>query len=621
MRYLDKINCPSQLKGLRIQQMNALAAEMRDFLVQSVSKTGGHLASNLGVIEIAIALHYCLNSPVDKIIWDVGHQCYPHKILTGRRDKFDGLRQFGGLSGFIKSSESVHDAFDVGHSSTSLSVAHGMAVARDLLEQNHRIAAVIGDGAITGGLALEAMNNIGRGNSDLLVVLNDNNMSISENVGALSSYLSEVRTSPSYIVAKQGLQNFLDNVPTLGKITENFLVKTKTRLKYLMQTGVLFEELGFKYYGPIDGHNLAQIIEVLQNIGRVKGPVLLHVVTQKGKGYPPAEGESHKFHGVEPFHVKTGKAINTDKKTTFTDIFAKKMVEIGKRDKRVVAVTAAMPTGTGLSTFAKEFPKRFFDVAIAESHAVTFSAAMAKSGLRPVVAIYSTFLQRAYDQIIHDVCLQNLPVIFALDRSGIVPGDGETHQGIFDISYLSHMPNMTVLAPRNGAELQEMLDFALGLATPVAIRYPKEIISDIYSDRLAPIKLGEWEILEKGSKVAILALGSMVDKGQEVMEKLKEDGIFATLINPRFANLFHSEMLNSLSSYEFVFTMEENVLSGGFGQNLATSLSCEGICLPKVHHFVIADDFPPQGTREEIFRLLNLDAESMANKIRKICND
>ncbi|MCL2620966.1 MAG: 1-deoxy-D-xylulose-5-phosphate synthase [Defluviitaleaceae bacterium] len=621
MRYLDKINCPADLKGLRIPQMNALAGEMRDFLVQSVSKTGGHLASNLGVVDIAIALHYCLNSPVDKIVWDVGHQCYPHKILTGRRDRFDTLRQFGGLSGFIKSSESEHDAFDVGHSSTSLSVAHGMAVARDLLGQNHRVAAVIGDGAITSGLALEAMNNIGRSNSDLLVVLNDNNMSISENVGALSSYLGGIRTSPSYIGAKQGVQSFLDSVPTIGKVTESFLVKTKTRLKYLMQAGVLFEELGFKYYGPIDGHNLAQIIEVLQNIGQVKGPVLLHVVTKKGKGYAPAERESHKFHGVEPFHVKTGKPINTDKKTTFTDVFGKKMVEIGERDERVVAITAAMPTGTGLSGFAKEFPKRFFDVAIAESHAVTFAAAMAKSGLRPVVAIYSTFLQRAYDQIIHDVCLQNLPVIFALDRAGVVPGDGETHQGIFDISYLSHMPNMTVLAPRNGAELSEMLDFALGLGTPVAIRYSKEVDSNVYSDTLALTELGKWEILEQGAELAILALGSMVDKGQEVVEILKEHGISATLINPRFANRFDIEMLASLSDYKHIFTMEENVLSGGFGQGLASALACSGIITPKIHHFTITNDFPPQGTRQEIFGLLGLDAESIVRRIQEICNE
>ncbi|MCL2855328.1 MAG: 1-deoxy-D-xylulose-5-phosphate synthase [Defluviitaleaceae bacterium] len=613
MRYLDKINGPADLRGLKITQLNALAAEMRDFLVRSVSKTGGHLASNLGVVEIAIALHFCLNSPMDKIVWDVGHQCYPHKILTGRRDKFETLRQLDGLSGFIKSDESPHDAFDVGHSSTSLSVAHGMAVSRDLLGQNHKVVAVVGDGAITSGLALEGMNNIGRSPADLLVVLNDNNMSISENVGALSGYLDGIRTSPSYIGAKRGVQSFLEGVPAIGKLAEKTIHNTKTKLKYLLQTGILFEELGFKYYGPIDGHNLAQVIEVLKNIQQVGGPVLLHVVTQKGKGYAPAERESARFHGVEPFDVKTGKPLNAAKKTTFTDNFGKKMVEIGMQDERVVAITAAMPAGTGLTGFAKGFPKRFFDVAIAEGHAVTFAASMAKSGLRPVVAIYSTFLQRAYDQVIHDVCIQNLPVVFALDRAGIVPGDGETHQGIFDISYLSHMPNMTVLAPRNGAELSAMMDFAIELNAPVAIRYPKDADSELYADALATLRFGEWEILEKGENVAIIALGAMVDKGAKVAQRLG-----ATLINPRFANNLKDDQIEELANYTHIFTMEENVLQGGFGQYFATRLKVLGVTAPKVYHFAITGGFPPQGTRQEIFNKLELDGDSMYKKCLEI---
>ncbi|MCL2350367.1 MAG: 1-deoxy-D-xylulose-5-phosphate synthase [Defluviitaleaceae bacterium] len=611
MRYLNKINSPNDLKNLRVPQMNALATEMRDFLVSSVSKTGGHLAPNLGVVDLAIALHFCFDSPTDKILWDVGHQCYPHKILTGRRDKFDTLRQFGGLSGFIKSCESPHDAFDVGHSSTSLSAAHGMAVARDLQGQNHHVAAVIGDGAITSGLALEGLNNIGQSKSNILVVLNDNQMSISENVGALSSYLGGLRTTQAYISAKRDVQSLLRNFPVVGKFAESFIGKTKTRLKYLMLTGVLFEELGFKYYGPIDGHNLGQMIDVLKSLQNVSGPVMLHVVTQKGKGYARAERRPAKFHGVEPFDIKTGAPLSA-KKTTYTDVFSAKMSEIGQNNEKVVAITAAMPSGTGLEAFAKNFSNRFFDVGIAESHAVTFAAGLAKSGLRPVVAIYSTFMQRAYDQILHDICIQNLPVIFALDRAGAVAADGETHQGIFDLSFLAHMPNMTVLAPRSGDELAAMLDFALVQDGPVAIRYPKAEISAVYDDFISPIELGKGEILESGGEIAIVAVGSMIDTAHEVWEQLRAQNIDATLINARFVKPISRETLQDLSKFKHVFILEENVFRGGFGHSLN---------LPNVYTFAMPDAFPPQGTREEIFAWAKLDANSVFERILEVLSE
>ena len=615
MRYLDKVNCPQDLKKLELGQLHALTAEMRDFLVRSVAETGGHLASNLGVVELAVALHYCLNSPTDKIVWDVGHQCYPHKILTGRREQFATLRQFGGLSGFIKCTESPHDAFDVGHSSTSLSVAHGMAASRDLLKQKHQVAAIIGDGSLGNGLALEALNNIGRSPSNLLVILNDNQMSISENVGALAKYLGEVRVTPSYISAKMGIREILKNVPYIGNYAGSLIGKTKTRLKYLVLPGVLFEEFGFKYYGPIDGHNLRQVIDALNTLKNVKGPVLLHVITQKGKGYAPAERASDQFHGVGPFDVKTGKSTQNVTKKTYTNVFSEKMLSLGQENEDVVAITAAMPAGTGLTAFAKRFPKRFFDVSIAESHAVTFAAGLAKSGLRPVVAIYSTFLQRAYDQILHDVCIQNLPIIFALDRAGVVPGDGETHQGVFDISYLAHMPNMTILAPTNGEELALMLDFAVKHDGPVAIRYPKDEIPENYHQN-TPVKLGKCQILEqsegKDLSIAILAAGSMMRQGRQLFEDLKFKGFSPTLINPRFLKPVDGLMIEKLKNYKHIFTLEENTLIGGFGQNLAAA---GGL---KVHTFGVSDFFLPTGGREDILKLLKLDSENILQEVLKI---
>ena len=619
MRYLENINCPEDLKKLSLQQLNALCNEVRQFLLSTVSQTGGHLASNLGVVELSVALHYVLNSPDDKILWDVGHQCYTHKLLTGRKEQFDTLRKFGGMSGFVKSCESAHDTFDVGHSSTSLSVAAGMAVSRDLLGQGHKVCAVIGDGAMTSGLALEAMNNIGRNNSDVLVVLNDNQMSISENVGVMARRMNEMRAKPAYINVKRDVKSLLKNIPHVGENAQGFLDNFKTKLKYMMLPGVLFEELGFKYYGPVDGHNMRELTETLANLQHVKGAVILHVVTKKGKGYAPAERASQKFHGTPPFDVKTGLPMTANRERTYTDVFSDAMVELGKKNEKIVAVSAAMPSGTGLAAFKEQFGSRFFDVGIAESHAVTFAAGMAKTGLRPVVAIYSTFLQRAYDQILHDVCLQNLPVVFMLDRSGIVEGDGETHQGVFDVSFLSHMPNMTIMAPRSSAELVEMLDFAVQLGTPVAIRYPKDAVSALPILDDVPIELGKWEVLQKGSGVAILSLGSMMEVAAKAWMGMYQKGHAPTLVNVRFAKPVCPEMLKTLACYDHVFVLEENVATGGFGQMVRAGLNELGILKPVVHTHAMPDKFLPQGTRAEIFAHLGLCADSLIDKILQVC--
>ena len=615
MKLLDKVNSPGDLKRLKIEHLTPLAAEIRQFMLAAVSQTGGHLASNLGVVELTIALHYCLNSPQDKIVWDVGHQSYPHKILTGRKSQFDTLRQCGGLSGYIKSSESPHDAFDVGHSSTSLSAALGMAISRDLQGATNKVAAVIGDGSLTSGLALEGLNNIGRSDTDIMVFLNDNQMSISENVGALSRYLNDLRSAPTYISAKRDVRNFLKNLPIAGKFTENFIEKTKNQLKYLLLPGILFQELGFKYYGPVDGHDIKQLISVVQNVKGISGPVLIHVLTKKGKGYGPAQRQPHKFHGVEPFDLATGRPAATKHEITYTDVFAKKIVELGRRNKKIVAITASMPEGCGLADFKKAFPTRFFDAGIAESHAVTFAAGLAKTGMRPIVPIYSTFLQRAYDQILHDVCIQQLPVVFAIDRAGIVGADGETHQGVFDLSYLAHMPGLTVLAPRDGHELAAMLDWAFGHDGPVAIRYPKAAAGAGDVDNHVPIEHGKWEILEDGKEIALVSVGAMLPVTLEVSKKLKDAGFIPTLINPRFVKPFDAAMMAALRNYSHIFTLEENVFDGGFGQRLSFALQGAN-----VHSFAIPDEFLPTATRNELFALTKLDADSVFKAIMEIIN-
>jgi len=589
---------------------------MRQFMLETVSETGGHLASNLGVVELTLALHYCLNSPQDKIVWDVGHQSYPHKILTGRRSQFNTLRQANGLSGYIKSSESLHDAFDVGHSSTSLSAALGMAISRDLQSGSNKVAAVIGDGSLTSGLALEGLNNIGRSDTDIMVFLNDNQMSISENVGALSRYLNDLRSAPTYISAKRDVRKFLKNIPFAGNFTKDFIRKAKGQLKYLLLPGVLFQELGFQYYGPVDGHDIEQLISVVRNIKNIRGPILVHVLTKKGAGYGPAMRHPHKFHGVEPFNLDTGRPTAAKRETTYTDVFSKKIVEMGRQNEKIVAITASMPDGCGLTSFRKAFPSRFFDVGIAESHAVTFAAGLAKTGLRPIVSIYSTFLQRAYDQILHDVCIQKLPVVFAVDRAGLVGADGETHQGVFDLSYLSHIPGMTMLAPRDGNELKAMLDWAFAHVGPVAIRYPKAAADSIYTESIKPIELGKWEILEGGMEIALVSVGSMLPIAHNVWQRLKNAGFSPTLINPRFIKPLDISMTTYLRKYDHIFTFEENVFDGGFGQRL-------GFALPdkKVHASAIKDDFLPTATREELFVLAKLDADSIFDKIMGIVND
>ena len=621
MRYLDKIDSPVVLKRLNINQLKVVAREIREFMIQSVASTGGHLASNLGVVELTIALHYCLDSPKDKILWDVGHQGYPHKILTGRKDMFDTLRQFGGLSGFIKSGESPHDAFDVGHSSTSLSAAHGLAASRDLLGQSHNVVVVIGDGSLTSGLALEGLNNIGRSDTNLIVILNDNQMSISENVGALSRYLNDLRSAPTYISAKKDVAEFLQGFPVAGKFTRSFIEKAKGQLKYLLLQGALFEELGFKYYGPYDGHNLERLIGVINNAKKIGRPVLVHVRTEKGRGYEPARRRPDKFHGVEAFEVRTGVPKKASTNITYTDVFSKKIVEIAQKNDKIVAITAAMPGGTGLAEFKKRFPNRFFDVAIAESHAVTFAAGLAKGGLRPVVAIYSTFLQRAYDQILHDVCIQKLPVVFAIDRAGIVGADGETHQGIFDLSYLSHMPNMTVCAPSDVSELNAMLDFATCHDGPVAIRYPKDTVIDDETQKPTEITIGDWNIIKNGEKIAIVAVGAMRHTASLVYEKLLERGHSAALINPLFVKPISPGMIEFLRNFAYVFTLEDNVYSGGFGQGIQTALLDFAVSSQKFHAFAIDDCFPQIGSRSELFADLQLDAESVFNTIMVKINE
>jgi len=619
MNYLNTINSPKNLKTMPHEHLRGLAKEIRHFLVRSISKTGGHLAPNLGVVELAIALHYCLDTPNDRIVWDVGHQSYVHKLLTGRRDEFVQLRKFGGMSGFPKASESPYDSFDTGHSSTSISAAYGLAVSRDLLGQSHKVVAVIGDGSMSGGLAYEGLNNVGRSKSNMMIILNDNQMSISKNVGALSKYLNNLRVNESYNDAKKEVRRLLKGVPVAGKPTKRFITKAKARLKYMLLPGALFEHMGFKYYGPVDGNNLHAMIDLLQKVKQIEGPVLIHVRTKKGKGYAPAEAEPAMFHGVEPFHPATGK-LKAEPKTTYSDIFGKKMISLGHANKKIAAITASMPNGTGLAGFAQVFPKQFFDVGIAESHAVTFAAGLAKNGLIPVVAIYSSFLQRAYDQILHDVCIQNLPVVFAIDRAGFVGGDGETHQGLFDLSYLAHMPNMTILAPANAQELEAMLEFAVNLGSPCAVRYPREAADFKALAKPTPIEFGKWNVLEDGEDIAILPIGAMSAVGREVFEMLKNEGLRPTLINPRFVKPINAACAVLLRNYRHVFVLEENVTAGGFGSMLRDALTAQKIYIPIVHSFAAPDKFIPQGSRAELLQMLGLSAPSIYDRITEILN-
>lgn len=612
---LDTITCPADLKKIPRDQLPALAEEIRAFLLETVSRTGGHLASNLGVVELSIALHYCFDSPTDRFVWDVGHQAYTHKILTGRRDRFHTQRQYHGISGFPKRSESSHDAFDTGHSSTSISAGLGMAMARELRGGSNKVVAVIGDGSMTGGIAFEALNQAGHLKKNLIVVLNDNEMSISPNVGAFSSFVSRKLTGSYFRELKKEVQGLLQNIPAIGKDILQFARRAENSLKGFLTPGMLFEALGFDYIGPIQGHNLPQLLEVFENARGLEGPVVVHVMTTKGKGYVPAETNPSAFHGVGPFDVATGKTTGGKPGTaSYTGIFGDTLAQLARENEKIVAITAAMPDGTGLTGFAKEFPERFFDVGIAEQHAVTFAAGLAAEGFRPVTAIYSTFLQRAYDQVFHDVCLQNLPVVFALDRGGVVGDDGPTHHGVFDLSYLRHLPGMTLMAPKDENELRHMLKTAVSHDGPIALRYPRGAGYGIPLDQeLREIPIGTGETLAEGDDVAIIAIGITVLPALEAARTLAEKGIRAMVINARFVKPLDRDLiLRAARRTGCIITAEENALQGGFGSAVLELLADEGMTGVRVKRLGIPDRFVEQGPQPQLRADLGIDAAGIA---------
>ncbi len=616
---LEKINAPNDIHRIPLGEFPRLAEEIREFLIDHVSKTGGHLASNLGAVELTIALHNILEFPEDKLIWDVGHQAYTHKILTGRKEGFKTLRKEGGLSGFPKREESFCDAFDTGHSSTSISAGLGYVRARDLRKENHYVISVIGDGALTGGMAYEALNNAAELDTNFIIVLNDNNMSISPNVGGMSSYLSALRTAEAYTGMKMNVTKTLKKIPKVGTALVDTVRKTKSSIKQMIIPGMLFENMGLTYLGPVDGHDMPKMMKLLNEAKRVEGPVLVHVLTKKGKGYEMAVRHPSRFHGTGPFDVSTGLPLKKQGKASYTDIFSTVMRKMGDREKQVVAITAAMPTGTGLKRFANMFPDRFFDVGIAEEHAVTFAAGLALGGMIPVVAIYSTFLQRAVDQILHDVCTQNLHVVFAVDRAGLVGADGETHQGCFDLSYLTMIPNMTVMAPKNKWELSDMMKFAVHHSGPVAVRYPRGTAYDGLEEYRDPVAYGksEWLTDKKGSEIALFALGSMVETAVEVQKNLDSQEIPSTLINARFAKPLDTKTLDTLAEKgcRLLVPMEENVRSGGFGELVLDYMSTHH---PQVQVKIIAieDTFVSHGDVDSLKRKLGLDAQSITEIIK-----
>lgn len=615
---LETIGSPQELKKIPLEQLPKLAAEIRQKMLETVSRTGGHLASSLGSVEITIALHYCLNTPVDKIVWDVGHQTYAHKILTSRRKDFSSLRQYEGITGFPCKDESIYDTFTTGHSSTAVSLALGLAAARDAAmppEQYFKVAAVIGDGSLSGGLCFEGLNNAGHLKKDILVVLNTNELSIAPNVGAISTYLNKLISLPVYNRFRNSLEAFVKSrMPRRGSRLIKLASKFEEGLKGLFIPGMLFEELGFRYFGPFDGHNLSVLIPTLKNIINIKGPLMLHVVTKKGKGYLPAENNPVRFHGIGAFDLKTGENIpkKDPQVKSFTEIFSEKLVELAQENKKIIAITAAMPEGTGLDKFRQAYPERFFDVGIAEEHAICFAAGLAKQGLRPIVAIYSTFLQRAYDQIIEAVALQELPVIFALDRAGIVGEDGATHQGIFDVVFLRSVPNLVIMAPKDGGELKEMLEFALKLDKPVAIRYPRARSSSRISGcQGIRLELGKAEVLKDGKDFCLIALGSMVEPSAAALELLAKQGLSGTLINARFAKPLDLKLLNQLSAkFRFIFTVEEAILEGGFGSAVMEVI---GGALTRIG---LPTEFIPCGKREFLLEKYGLGAEGIAATIK-----
>lgn len=611
---LEKIKEANDVKQLSLSECEQLAQEIRDFLIRSLSETGGHLASNLGVVELTIALHRFLHFPEDKLVWDVGHQAYTHKILTGRKEQFATLRKTGGLSGFPKRKESDCDAFDTGHSSTSISAGLGLVQARDLKGENYQVVSVIGDGALTGGMAYEALNNAAELKKNFIIILNDNEMSITRNVGGMSSYLDHIRMAAPYTELKMGVTNALKKIPKVGDGMVDALHKTKSSIKQLVIPGMLFENMGLTYLGPVDGHDMRQLGKVLQEAKRKQGPVLIHVLTEKGRGYEPAMRHPARFHGAAPYEIETG-LPKSNGNPSYTDIFSTVMRKFGDREPDVVAVSAAMVPGTGLKRFGNMFPERLFDVGIAEEHAVTFAAGLALGGLRPVVAIYSSFLQRAVDQILHDVCMQNLPVVFAVDRAGLVGSDGETHHGCFDLSYLSMMPNMTVMAPKNKWELSDMLKFAIRQKSPVAIRYPRGEAYTGLEDYRAPIEMGKAEILEKGKEIAILAVGNMVRTAVQVTENLRNRGYEPTLVNMRFVKPLDMDLLEILrEDHSLIVTLEENVKSGGFGEQVMTYYGSR-LHSPAVRIVAIEDQFVPHGSVEDLMHQQQMDSASVTERI------
>ncbi len=611
---LDRINAVNDIKKIDPEDYPALAEEIRQFLIGHISKTGGHLGSNLGTVELTMALHLSFQLPEDKIIWDVGHQSYTHKLLTGRKDQFDNLRKFGGMSGFPKRKESNCDSFDTGHSSTSISAGLGLVKARDIQGQKNSVISVIGDGSLTGGMAYEALNNAAKLETNFIIVLNDNNMSISENVGGISKYLNNIRTANAYLDIKEGVYNTLKDIPRGDRIVEG-IRKAKSGFKQLVVPGMFFEDMGITYLGPVDGHNIPAMLRMFQEAKRVRNTVIVHVITQKGKGFEPAERHPARFHGAEPFDTETGIPLNPRTTANYTDIFSTVMCKLGARNEKVVAITAAMPDGTGLKRFRNMYPDRFFDVGIAEEHAVTFAAGLAVGGLKPVVAIYSSFLQRAYDQIIHDVCIQNLPVVFAVDRAGIVGSDGETHQGIFDLSYLSSIPNMHVMAPKNKWELSDMMKYALSLDAPVAIRYPRGEAYAGLKEFRAPIESFHAEAIYLEKDVCLLAVGSMVKTAEEVRRLIREAGYGCSLINARFVKPIDEKAVEYAKKHHGITAaMEENVASGGYGERVREyfdTLPGEGELL----NFAIPDEYVEHGNVDLLKKEIGIDAESIAGAI------
>ncbi len=611
---LERIKDTNDIKELDWDELELLAGEIRQFLIEKVGKNGGHLASNLGAVELTMAVHLAYSLPEDKIIWDVGHQAYTHKILTGRKEQFDSLRKFGGMSGFPKREESDCDCFDTGHSSTSISAGLGYVEAREILKEDYKVVSVIGDGSFTGGMSYEALNNAAHLESNYVIILNDNNMSISENVGGMSNYLNGIRTAHFYNDLKKEVTNSLNRIPRVGKNIVSSIRKTKNSIKQLFVPGMLFEEMGITYLGPVDGHDLKKLYRTLREAQKMDQAVLVHVLTEKGKGYAPAEQNPSKFHGVGPFDIATGNTLEVKEKDTYTDVFGKVMYKMGEKEPNLVAITASMKDGTGLVRFQKKYPARFFDVGIAEGHAVTFAAGLAAAGLKPVVAVYSSFLQRGYDQIVHDVCMQNLPVVFAVDRAGLVGNDGETHQGAFDIAYFNHIPNMTILSPKNKWEFADMIRFAIQHDGPIAIRYPKGTAYDGLQEFRAPIELGKSEVIYEESDIAIFSVGHMMEEAHKVRKQLKKKGYHCSLINSRFVKPMDEAVLDQMAKTHKLFvTIEEGVMTGGYGEKVTSYVSRNELPV-RVLVNAIPDRYVKQGEIRLLRKEILLDADSIVDK-------